>query len=179
MKVYETYKDKALPTLMKENGYKNIMSVPKIQKIVLNMGLGKFMSDKNVMEMAEKTVMELVGQKPVRTKAKKSIAGFKLREGTEIGLMVTLRGKRMYDFLTKLIYVALPRVKDFNGISSKSFDGRGNYCLGVKEHIIFPEVNYDRVQRVFGFDLNIVTTAKTDSEAHALLALLGMPFRAK
>jgi large subunit ribosomal protein L5 len=177
MKVYETYKNVVIPSLQKDHGYKNIMSVPKIQKVVINMGLGKAISDKNIMDNAEQVLVEILGQRPVRTKAKKSIAGFKLREGMEIGLMATLRGAKMYDFLTKLIYTALPRVKDFGGISPKSFDGRGNYNLGIKEHIIFPEVNYDRVQKIFGLDVSIVTSAKTDKEAHSFLSLLGMPFR--
>lgn len=177
MKVYENYKSIVIPTFQKDYGYKNTMSIPKIQKVVVNMGLGKAVAEKGIIDQAEQVLIEILGQKPVRTKAKKSIAGFKLREGMEIGLMVTLRGSKMYDFLTKLIYVALPRVKDFSGVGAKSFDGRGNYNLGIREHIIFPEVNYDRVQKIFGFDISIVTSAKTDKEAYDFLSLLKMPFK--
>lgn len=177
MKIYDLYKKDVIPSFMKEKEYKNIMAVPKIQKVVINMGLGKAVNDKNILEFAQEVLTELVGQKPVKTKAKKSIAGFKLREGMDIGMMVTLRGKKMYDFLTKLIFVALPRVKDFQGVSSKSFDGKGNYTLGIKEHIIFPEVNYDKVQKFFGFNISIVTSAKTDESSRKLLSLLKMPFK--
>lgn len=175
--LYETYKKEILPKLMNEFKYKSIMAAPKLEKIVVNMGLGKSLMDKNLLNNAEKELVQIVGQKPVRTKAKTSVAGFKLREGQDIGLKVTLRGKKMYDFLTKLTQIALPRVKDFDGIPKNSFDGRGNYTLGIKEHIIFPEINYDRVDKILGMDISMVTTAKSDEEAKKLLELLGMPFR--
>lgn len=175
--LYETYKKEILPKLMNEFKYKAIMAAPKLEKIVVNMGLGKSLMDKNLLNNAEKELVQIVGQKPVRTKAKTSVAGFKLREGQDIGLKVTLRGKKMYDFLTKLTQIALPRVKDFDGIPKNSFDGRGNYTLGIKEHIIFPEINYDRVDKILGMDISMVTTAKSDEEAKKLLELLGMPFR--
>lgn len=175
--LYETYKKEIVPKLQKEFNYKSVMAVPKLEKIVINLGLGKAIQEKNLLGIAEKELVQIIGQKPVKTRAKKSIAAFKLRKGMEIGLKATLRGKKMYDFLTKLIQVALPRVKDFQGISANSFDGRGNYSLGIKEHIIFPEINYDKVEKIIGFDVVIVTTAKKDQEARKLLELLGMPFR--
>ncbi len=175
--LYEAYKKEFLPKLMNEFQYTSVMAAPKLEKIVINMGLGKSLMDKNLLNNAEKELVQIVGQKPVRTKAKNSVAGFKLREGQDIGLKVTLRGKKMYDFLTKLTQIALPRVRDFNGVSKNSFDGRGNYTLGIKEHIIFPEINYDRVDKILGMDISLVTTAKSDEEARKLLELLGMPFR--
>lgn len=175
--LYEAYKKEVLPKLVNEFKYKSVMAAPKLEKIVINMGLGRSLMDKNLLNNAEKELVQIVGQKPIRTKAKNSVAGFKLREGQEIGLKVTLRGKKMYDFLTKLTQIALPRVRDFNGVSKNSFDGRGNYTLGIKEHIIFPEINYDRVDKILGMDISLVTTAKSDEEARKLLELLGMPFR--
>jgi large subunit ribosomal protein L5 len=171
------YKEEVVPKLKEEFKYKNVMAVPKLEKIVINMGLGNAIQEKNLLDIAEKELAHLTGQKPVRTRAKKSVASFKLREGMEIGLKVTLRGQRMYDFLTKLVMVALPRVKDFQGIPANSFDGRGNYSLGIKEHTIFPEVNYEKVAKILGMDVVIVTSAKKDEEAKQLLKLLGMPFK--
>lgn len=175
--MYETYKKEIVPKLMDEFKYSSIMAVPKITKVVINLGLGNAMNEKNLLDTAEKEIVQIIGQKPVRTKAKKSVAAFKLRQGMEIGLKATLRGKKMYDFLTRLIQVALPRVKDFQGISANSFDGRGNYNLGIKEHTIFPEINFDKVSRIIGFDVAITTTASTDEEAKTLLTHLGMPFK--
>lgn len=177
MNLYETYNKEIVPKLMETFKYKSIMAVPKIEKVVINLGLGNAINDKNLLPMAEAEIVQIIGQKPVRTKAKKSVASFKLREGVEIGLKATLRGKKMYDFLTRLIQVALPRVKDFQGISGNSFDGRGNYNLGIKEHTIFPEINIDKVQKTFGFDVAVVTTAKSDEECKKLLELMEMPFR--
>lgn len=175
--MYETYKKEIVPKLMDEFKYSSIMAVPKVTKVVINLGLGNAMNEKNLLDTAEKEIVQIIGQKPVRTKAKKSVAAFKLRQGMEIGLKATLRGKKMYDFLTRLIQVALPRVKDFQGISANSFDGRGNYNLGIKEHTIFPEINFDKVSRIIGFDVAITTTASTDEEAKTLLTHLGMPFK--
>ncbi|HCL57328.1 MAG TPA: 50S ribosomal protein L5 [Spirochaetia bacterium] len=175
--LYETYKKEIVPALKNEFNYKSVMAVPKIAKIVVNVGLGQAVNEKNLINTVEKELVQIVGQKPLKTRAKKSIAGFKLREGQEIGLKVTLRGKKMYDFLTKLTQVALPRVKDFEGIPANSFDGRGNYTLGLKEHIIFPEINYEKVEKIIGMDITIVTSAEKDEEAKRLLVLLGMPFR--
>ncbi len=176
-KMYETYKKDIVPKLKKEFNYKSVMAVPKVTKVVINLGLGDALNDKNLLSTAEKEIVQIIGQKLIRTKAKKSVAGFKLREESEIGLKVTLRGKKMYDFLTKLTQVALPRVKDFQGISGNSFDGRGNYSIGIKEHTIFPEINFEKVQKILGFDVAVVTTANTDNEAKRLLELLGMPFK--
>ena len=173
----EKYNQEIVPKLKEEFKYKSIMGVPKLQKIVVNLGLGQAINDKNLLSNAEDEMVQILGQKPYRTKAKKSVAGFKLREGLEIGLKATLRGKKMYDFLTRLVDTALPRVKDFQGIPKNSFDGRGNYNLGVKEHVIFPEINYEKVQKILGFDVAFVTSAKTDEEARRLLQLLGMPFK--
>jgi large subunit ribosomal protein L5 len=175
--LYEIYKKDIAPKLYTEYKYKSKMAIPKIEKIVINLGLGKIINEKNLIAIAEKEIIQIVGQRPVKTKARKSVAGFKLREGMDIGLKVTLRGKKMYDFLSKLINVALPRVKDFNGIPGNSFDGRGNYSLGIKEHTIFPEINYDKVDKIVGFDVTVVTTAQNDQEAKKLLELMGMPFR--
>ena len=171
------YKDEIVPQLIQEFNYKNVMEVPKVEKIVLNMGLGEAIQNIKVLESASAEVMLIAGQKPVITKAKKSIAAFKLREGMPIGCMVTLRGEKMYDFLSKLVNVALPRVRDFRGISGKAFDGRGNYSLGIKEHLIFPEIDYDKIDKIKGMNITVVTTAKTDAEGKALLKFFGMPFK--
>src|SRR5699024_7692709 len=164
------------PSMMEKFSYKSIMEVPKVEKIIINMGVGDAVQNSKVLDNAVEELSQLAGQKPVITYAKKSIAGFRLREGMPIGTKVTLRGERMYEFLQKLIHVALPRVRDFRGISNKAFDGRGNYTLGVKEQLIFPEINYDKVSKIRGMDISIVTTAKTDEEARELLTQLGMPF---
>lgn len=171
------FKEEVTPKLMEQFGYSSVMQVPSVNKIVINMGVGDAVANAKNLEKAVDELTVLSGQKPIITKAKKSIAGFRLREGMPIGAKVTLRGERMYDFLDKLINISLPRVRDFQGISNKAFDGRGNYTLGVKEQLIFPEVNYDLVDKVRGMDIVIVTTAQTDEEAHALLTELGMPFK--
>jgi large subunit ribosomal protein L5 len=171
------YQKTVVPALVKEFGYKNVMAVPKIQKISVNIGLGEATQNAKLMDGAVNELGAIAGQKPVVTKAKKSIAAFKLREGMSIGAMVTLRGDRMYEFLDRLMNVALPRVRDFRGISSKSFDGRGNYTLGVKDQLIFPEIDYNKVEKVKGMNISITTTAKTDAEGLALLRQMGMPFR--
>jgi len=163
--------------MIKKFGYKNVMQVPRLEKIVINMGVGEARDNAKVLESAVKDLTEIAGQKPVITKAKKSVANFKLREGMSIGCKVTLRGERMYEFADRLINLALPRVRDFRGVSADSFDGRGNYALGIKEQIIFPEIEYDKVDKVRGMDVIFVTTAKTDEEARELLRLFGMPFR--
>lgn len=173
----ERYKKEVLPALMKEFKYKNVMQVPKVQKIVLNVGMGEAITNMKLLEAAVKELAAITGQRPVITKAKKSIATFKLREGMPIGCMVTLRGEIMYEFLDRLISFALPRIRDFKGVSGKSFDGRGNYTLGVKEQLMFPEIKYDEIAAVHGMDIVIVTTAKTNEEGKKLLNLLGMPFR--
>lgn len=165
------------PALMKEFGYRNVMQIPKLVKIVINMGVGKAVADKNILTGALSDMTALSGQKPLVTKAKKSVAGFKLREGQAIGCCVTLRRVRMYEFLDRLINVALPRVRDFQGVKGNSFDGRGNYSMGLKEQIIFPEIDYDKVDMVRGMDIVFVTTATTDKEAKALLRAFKMPFR--
>jgi len=171
------YDQEVVPKLIKAFQYKNVMQVPKLKKIVLNMGLGEAIQNIKVLETATAELKAIAGQQPVVTKAKKSIAAFKLREGMPIGCMVTLRHGRMYDFLQKLVNVALPRVRDFRGISNKAFDGRGNYALGIKEHIIFPEIDYDKIDQIKGLNVSIVTSARTDEEGRELLRLLGMPFR--
>ena len=171
------YKNEVVPSLIEKFNYKSVMEVPKVEKIVINMGVGDATSNAKNLEKAVEELTLISGQKPVVTTAKKSIAGFRLREGMPIGTKVTLRGERMYDFLDKLVTVSLPRVRDFRGISKKSFDGRGNYTLGVKEQLIFPEIDYDRVDKVRGMDIVIVTTANTDEEAKELLTQLGMPFQ--
>lgn len=173
----EKYLNEVTPKLVEQFNYSSVMEVPKLEKIVINMGVGDAVANSKNLDKAVEELTQISGQKPVITKAKKSIAGFRLREGMPIGTKVTLRGKRMYDFLDKLISVSLPRVRDFQGISTRAFDGRGNYTLGVKEQLIFPEISYDNVDRVRGMDIVIVTTAKTDEESHALLKELGMPFR--
>ena len=171
------YTNDVTPKLVEQFNYTSVMQVPKVEKIVVNMGVGDAVSNAKNLDKAVDELTLITGQKPVITKAKKSIAGFRLREGMPIGAKVTLRGERMYDFLDKLITVSLPRVRDFQGISNKSFDGRGNYTLGVKEQLIFPEISYDNVDKVRGMDIVIVTTANTDEESHALLKELGMPFK--
>jgi large subunit ribosomal protein L5 len=171
------YKDRVIPALVKEFGYKNVMAVPKIHKVALNIGLGEATQNGKLMDGAVNELGQIAGQKPVITKAKKSIAAFKLREGMAIGTMVTLRGDRMYEFLDRLMNVALPRVRDFRGVSTKSFDGRGNYTLGIKDQLLFPEIDYNKVEKVKGMNISIITTARTDAEGLALLKNLGMPFR--
>lgn len=173
----DTYESDIKVAMIKKFGYKNVMQVPKLEKIVLNMGVGDARENVKVLESAVKDMTEISGQKPVITKAKKSVANFKLREGMPIGCKVTLRGERMYEFADRLINLALPRVRDFRGVSADSFDGRGNYALGIKEQIIFPEIEYDKVDKVRGMDIIFVTTARTDEEARELLRLFGMPFR--
>ncbi len=176
-RLYEKYRKEIISALKKDREYPNVMAVPKVTKIVLNMGVGKAIENKKLLDVAVDELSMIAGQRAVKTKARKSISNFKIREGYQIGCKVTLRGKRMYEFLDRLVNVALPRVRDFKGISGKSFDGRGNYSLGIKEQIIFPEIDYDKVERIWGLDVTIVTTAKTDEEARALLKYFGMPFR--
>ncbi len=170
-------REEITPALMKKFSYTTPMQVPKVEKVIINMGVGEAVQNPKVLDGAIEDLTLISGQKPVVTRAKKSIAGFKLREGMPIGCKVTLRGERMYHFLDKLINVALPRVRDFRGVSPKSFDGRGNYSLGLKEQLVFPEIDYDKVDKIRGMDIIIVTTAKTDEEARELLAQMGMPFR--
>jgi large subunit ribosomal protein L5 len=171
------YKDEVRLALQKQFAYKNIMQVPKLEKVILNMGLGEAIQNIKILDTASEEMTLIAGQKPVITRAKKSIASFKLRENMPIGCRVTLRQDRMYDFLDKLMNMALPRVRDFRGVSAKSFDGRGNYTLGIKEHLIFPEINYDKIDKIKGLNITLVTTARTDEEGRTLLRLLGMPFR--
>ena len=171
------YQKEVVPELMETFKYKSVMQVPRLKKIVLNMGLGEAIQNIKVLDSAAEELKAIAGQKPVITRAKKSIAAFKLREGMPIGCMVTLRRKRMYDFYYKLVNIALARVRDFRGVSSKAFDGRGNYSLGIKEHIIFPEIDYDKIDKIKGLNISIVTTARTDEEGRQLLGLMGMPFR--
>ena len=173
----ETFNKTVLPALMKERGYANPWQVPRLEKIVINMGVGEGRENAKVLDFATADLRSITGQKPIVTRAKKSIANFKLREGVPIGAKVTLRGARMYEFLDRLVNVALPRVRDFKGVPQKGFDGRGNYALGLREQLIFPEIVYDKVDKVRGMDIIIVTTARTDEDAKALLAHLGMPFR--
>ncbi len=172
------YENEVRPALVRKFKYKNVMQVPKLEKIVINMGLGEAIQNIKVLDSAANDIMLIAGQKPVITKAKKSIASFKLRAGMPIGCVVTLRRERMYEFFQKLVTIVLPRVRDFKGISSKSFDGRGNYTIGLREQIIFPEIEYDKVDKVRGMNITIGTSAKSDEEAHELLRLMGMPFRA-
>lgn len=172
----EQYKDEVVPALMKEFKYHSVMQVPRVTKIVVNVGLGEALDNAKAIEFAVNDVTAITGQKPVLTKAKNSIAGFKLREGRVIGLKVTLRGERMWAFLARLIHVALPRTRDFQGISPDSFDGRGNYTLGLREQLIFPEIDYDRIDKIRGMEVSIVTTARKDEEGRRLLDMLGMPF---
>jgi large subunit ribosomal protein L5 len=173
----EIYRKEVVPALTKQFGYKSAMEVPRIEKIVLNMGVGEAIGDKKLLDNAAGDMQKVCGQKPVITKAKKAIAGFKIREGYPIGCMVTLRQARMYEFLDRLITVALPRVRDFRGVSGRSFDGRGNFNMGIKEQIIFPEIEYDKVDAVRGMNITITTTAKTDAEAKALLSAFRFPFK--
>ena len=171
------YEKEVVPKLMETFKYKNIMQVPALEKIILNMGMGEAIQNIKVLDSAAEELKAIAGQKPVITRAKKSIAAFKLREGMPIGCMVTLRHRRMYDFYYKLVNIALARVRDFRGVSSKAFDGRGNYSLGIKEHIIFPEIDYDKIDKIKGLNISIVTTARTDEEGRQLLGLMGMPFK--
>lgn len=173
----DKYKDEIAPALAKEFGIKNPMAIPRIEKVVINMGLGEASSNAKLLDVAAEELKSITGQMPVVTKAKKSIAAFKLRQGMSIGTMVTLRGERMFEFLDRLISVALPRVRDFRGISGKAFDGRGNYTLGIREQLIFPEIDFNKVDKTRGMNISIVTTARNDDEARSLLKGLGMPFR--
>ena len=176
-RVLERYLNEVKPELMKKFEYKSVMQAPKLDKIVINMGVGDAMANSKALDAAVEDLTQICGQKPIITKARKSIAAFKLREGAAIGCKVTLRGERMYQFFDKLVSISLPRVRDFRGLSKDSFDGRGNYTLGVKEQLIFPEINYDKVFKIRGMDIVIVTTAKSDNEGRELLTLLGMPFK--
>ena len=171
------YKDKVVPDLVKQFGYKSVMQVPRIEKITLNMGVGETVNDKKILDNAVGDLVKIAGQKPVVTKAKKSIATFKVRKGYPVGCMVTLRGQRMYEFLDRLVSVAIPRIRDFRGIPGRAFDGRGNYNLGVKEQIIFPEIEYDKIDSLRGLNISITTTAKSDAEAKALLVAFKFPFK--
>jgi len=172
----EKYKKEVVPTLMSEYGYKSVMQVPSLEKVVVNIGLGEATQQAHVLEAAERDLAAITGQHPVITRAKRSIAGFKLRQGMPIGMMVTLRGDRMYDFFDKLVNVTLPRLRDFQGMPRNSFDGRGNYTLGLREQLIFPEIEYDKVDKVRGLEISVVTTARTNEEGCRLLELMGMPF---
>ena len=176
-RLQEFYKSTVTPELVKQFGYKSVMQVPRITKVTLNMGVGEAVGDKKVLEHAVGDLVKIAGQKPVTTKARKSIAGFKIREGYPIGCMVTLRGPRMFEFLDRLVTIAMPRIRDFRGIQGKGFDGRGNFNLGVKEQIIFPEIEYDKIDALRGLNISITTTAKTDEEARALLAAFKFPFK--
>ena len=176
-RMHDFYKDTVAKQLMDRFGYKSIMEVPRISKITLNMGVGEAVADKKVMDHAVSDMQKIAGQKPVVTKSKKSIAGFKIRENYPVGCMVTLRRAQMYEFLDRLVTVAMPRIRDFRGVSGKSFDGRGNYNMGVKEQIIFPEIEYDKIDALRGMNITITTTAKTDDEARALLAAFSFPFK--
>lgn len=174
----DRYKSEVIPAMMQKFGYQNIMQAPKLEKVVVNMGLGEAIQNSKIIDAAVNDIMTITGQKPITTKAKKSIAAFKLRAGMTVGAKVTLRGERMYDFVDKLFNIALPRVRDFRGVSPKSFDGRGNFSLGVREQLMFPEIDYDKIDKIRGMDIIFVTTAKTDEEARELLRLMGMPFKA-
>jgi len=176
-RLYEVYKQEISPKMMEKFQYKNVMQVPRIDKIIVNIGVGEAIQNPKALDGAVNDLSIITGQKPIVTKAKKSIAGFKLREGMPIGCKVTLRGNRMYEFLDKLINIVLPRVRDFRGVSPQAFDGRGNYSLGIKEQTIFPEIEYDKIDKIRGMEVVIVTTAKTDEEARELLRSMGMPFR--
>ena len=178
VRLREKYRTEVVPALMRDQGYTNVLQVPRLEKIVLNMGLGEAVQNPKLIDVAVEEMTAISGQKPVVTKAKKAISNFKLREGVPIGAMVTLRGERMYEFLDRLVAVALPRVRDFKGVPDRSFDGRGNYSLGLREQVIFPEIDLDKVDKIKGLTVVICTTAKTDAEGKALLRLLGMPFRA-
>lgn len=172
----DKYKNEVVPAMMEKFGYKNVMEIPKLEKVVINMGMGDAKDNPKGLELAVQELTKISGQKPVVTKAKKSVSNFKVREGMSIGAKVTLRGEKMYEFVDRLINIALPRVRDFRGVSAKAFDGRGNYALGVKDQLIFPEIEYDKVEKVRGMDIIFVTTAKTDEESRELLKLMGMPF---
>ena len=176
-KLHDVYKQKVAKELMTQFGYKTVMQVPRIEKITLNMGVGEAISDKKLLENAAADMAAISGQKPLITKARKSVAGFKIREGYPIGCKVTLRGERMWEFLERLICISVPRIRDFRGLNAKAFDGRGNYSMGVREQIIFPEIDYDKVDRVRGLDITITTSANTDEEGRALLAAFNFPFR--
>ena len=173
------YTETVIPAMVKKFNYENVNQVPKLVKITINSGLGDIKDNAKSIQLAQQELMQIAGQKPVLTQAKKSVANFKVREGQSVGMKVTLRGTRMYEFFDKFISIALPRVRDFRGVSKKSFDGRGNYSMGVKEQLIFPEISYDQVEKIRGFDICITTTANTDEEARELLAMLGMPFQNK
>ncbi|MBI5788849.1 MAG: 50S ribosomal protein L5 [Candidatus Schekmanbacteria bacterium] len=176
-RLLEKYRKEVVPAMMQKQGYKNSLQVPRLEKIVINMGVGEAIQNAKALDASVHVMTRISGQKPAVTRARKSIANFKLREGMAVGCKVTLRGKRMYEFYDRLVNVALPRVRDFKGISPKSFDGRGNFAFGLQEQLVFPEINYDEIDRLRGMDIIIVTTAKTDDEARNMLALLGMPFR--
>lgn len=177
-RLWQQYRTDTVPRLSQEFGYKNVHQVPRLEKIVVNMGLGEAVQNAKIIERATEELAGITGQKPVVRRARKSIANFKLRQGQPVGCSVTLRGARMWEFLDRLVNTALPRVRDFQGVSSKAFDGRGNYTLGIREQIIFPEVDYDKVERITGMNVTVCTTARTDNEARSLLTHLGMPFRA-
>lgn len=176
-RLHDQYREKVVPDLMKRFGYKTVMQVPRIAKITLNMGVGEAVNDKKNIEMAVGDLTKIAGQKPVVTKSRKAIANFKIREGLAIGTMVTLRGERMYEFLDRLVTIAFPRMRDFRGVSGRAFDGRGNYNIGLKEQIIFPEIEYDKIDKLRGLNISITTTAKSDEEAKALLSAFRFPFR--
>ncbi|MDO5018669.1 MAG: 50S ribosomal protein L5 [Lagierella massiliensis] len=176
-RLVERYRNEVIPAITEHFGYENVMQVPKLEKIVINIGLGSSKDNPKAVESAVRDLMTITGQRPVVTKAKKSIANFKLREGMSVGCKVTLRGSKMYDFFDKLVSISLPRVRDFRGVSNTSFDGRGNYSLGIKEQLIFPEIEYDMVDEIRGMDIVVVTTAQTDEESRKLLELMGMPFK--
>ncbi|MBU0495790.1 MAG: 50S ribosomal protein L5 [Chloroflexi bacterium] len=176
-KLQQRYRDEVVPVLAKEFGYKNVMEIPGLHKVKVNIGLGEAIRDAKVLDAAMKDMVAITGQRPVVTRARKSIAAFKVRAGMPVGLTVTLRGRRMYDFLDRLFNVALPRIRDFRGLSAKSFDGRGNYTIGLREQLIFPEIDYDSIDKLRGLEVCIVTTAHTDAEGRALLHALGLPFR--
>ncbi|MBQ2978090.1 MAG: 50S ribosomal protein L5 [Clostridia bacterium] len=175
-RIKEKYLAEAVPALQQKFGYKNVMEIPRLEKVIINMGLGDCKDNAKALEVAVAELSQIAGQKPLVTKAKKSVANFKLRQGMNVGAKVTLRGARMEEFIDKLVNIALPRVRDFRGVSAKAFDGRGNYALGIKEQLIFPEIEYDKVEKIRGMEMIFVTTAKTDEEAKELLRLLGMPF---
>jgi len=176
-RMQERYRNEVSPALLKAFGLKNVMQVPRIEKVVVNIGLGEALDNPKVLETAASDLMQITGQRPVQTKAKRSIANFKLREGRLIGTKVTLRGDRMWAFLDRLLNIALPRVRDFRGVSANSFDGRGNYTLGLKDQLVFPEIEYDKIDKLRGLEISIVTTARTDDESRQLLQMLGMPFK--
>ena len=178
-RIKEKYLAEAVPALQQKFGYKNVMQIPRLEKVIINMGLGDCKDNAKALESAVAELTQIAGQKPLVTKAKKSVANFKLRQGMNVGAKVTLRGARMEEFMDKLVNIALPRVRDFRGVSTKAFDGRGNYALGIKEQLIFPEIDYDKVEKIRGMEMIFVTTAKTDEEAKELLRLLGMPFAAQ